>query len=51
LAGSLVAIGIAARVLMPAHLVAFLSVVLLITMLLLLICHAKGEPPAWRWGK
>jgi hypothetical protein len=43
--------GIAAWVLMPTHLVAFLSVVMLITVLLLLICHAKGEPPAWRWGK
>jgi hypothetical protein len=26
-------------------------VVMLITVLLLLICLAKGEPPAWRWGK
>jgi len=29
----------------------FLSVVMLITVLLLLICYAKGEPPGWRWGK
>lgn len=41
---------IAALVLMPAHLVAFLSVSLLLVVLLLLICYAKGEPPAWRWG-
>jgi hypothetical protein len=20
------------------------------TIVLLLICYAKGEPPAWRWG-
>jgi hypothetical protein len=51
LLGSLVAMGFAAWVLMPIHLVAFLSVVMLITVLLLLICYAKGEPPAWRWGK
>jgi hypothetical protein len=48
LVGSLVAIGIAAWVLMPIHLVAFLSVALLMAVLLLLICYAKGEPPGWR---
>jgi hypothetical protein len=48
LAGSFIAIGIAAWALMPIHLVAFLSAVLLIALLLLLICYAKGEPPAWR---
>jgi hypothetical protein len=51
LVGSLLAIGIAARLLMPVHVVAFLSVVMLITVLLLLICYAKGEPPGWRWDK
>ena len=51
LAGCFVAAGLAAMLLMPSHLVAFLSVVLLITVLLLLICYAKGEPPAWRWGE
>jgi len=23
---------------------------LVMIVLLLLICYAKGEPPAWRWG-
>lgn len=45
-----VAIGVAAALLMPAHLVAFLGFNLLMIVLLLLICYAKGEPPAWRWG-
>lgn len=49
--GAFIAIAIAAAVLMPIHLVAFLAVVLLVTVLLLLICYAKGEPPGWRWGE
>jgi hypothetical protein len=44
------AIAIAALLLMPSHLVAFLGFNLLMIVLLLLICYAKGEPPAWRWG-
>jgi hypothetical protein len=36
---------------MPGHLVAFLSFVLVMTLLFLWICYAKGEPPAWRWGE
>jgi hypothetical protein len=36
--------------LMPRHLVGFLVFVLVMTILLLVICYAKGEPPAWRWG-
>jgi hypothetical protein len=44
------AIAIAALLLMPAHLVGFLGFNLLMIVLLLLICPAKGEPPAWRWG-
>ena len=51
LAAFFLAIGIAAWILMPVHLAAFLSVVLLMTLLLLWICYAKGEPPAWRWGE
>jgi hypothetical protein len=47
----LVVLLIAGLVLMPAHVAAFLSVTLLMTVLLLLICYAKGEPPAWRWGE
>ncbi|MGO9038496.1 MAG: hypothetical protein ACLPX1_07080 [Steroidobacteraceae bacterium] len=45
-----VAIATAAALLMPAHGVAFLGFNLLMILLLLLICYAKGEPPAWRWG-
>ena len=36
--------------LMPRHLVGFLVFILVMTIVLLLICYAKGEPPAWRWG-
>jgi len=36
--------------LMPRHLIGFLVFVLLMAILLLVICYAKGEPPAWRWG-
>jgi hypothetical protein len=35
---------------MPGHLVEFLCFMLLMTVLFLWICYAKGEPPAWRWG-
>jgi hypothetical protein len=51
LLASIGVMAVAALLLMPAHVVAFLSVVLLTTLLLLLICRVKGEPPAWRWGK
>jgi hypothetical protein len=44
------AIAIAALLLMPAHVVAFLGFNLLMIVLLLMICYAKGEPPSWRWG-
>jgi len=35
---------------MPHHLFGFLAFLLVMTILLLAICYAKGEPPAWRWG-
>ncbi len=44
------AIVVAAIRSIPGHLVTFLSFNLLMVVLLLLICYAKGEPPAWRWG-
>ena len=44
------AIAAAAKLLMPGHLLAFLSFNLIMVVLLLLICYAKGEPPIWRWG-
>ena len=28
----------------------FFSAILVITVVLLLVCRAKGEPPRWRWG-
>ncbi len=34
--------------LMPRHLVGFLCLVLASSLLMLLICSVKGEPPAWR---
>jgi uncharacterized membrane protein YhaH (DUF805 family) len=46
----LAAMAVAAIRLMPGHLVTFLSFVLVMTLLFLWICYAKGEPPAWRWG-
>jgi len=46
----LAAIAVATLLLMPRHLAAFLSFNLIMVVLLLVICHAKGEPPAWRWG-
>ena len=47
----LAAIAVAALLLMPGHLAAFLCFNLVMVVLLLFICYAKGEPPAWRWGK
>ncbi len=47
----LAAIATAALLLMPSHLVAFLVFNLIMVVLLLFICYAKGEPPAWRWGE
>ena len=41
----------AALLLMPTHLVGFLIFNLVMVVLLLFICYAKGEPPAWRWGE
>jgi hypothetical protein len=50
LGASLFAMAIGALVLLPVHVVGFLSITIAVTALLLLICYAKGEPPAWRWG-
>ena len=36
--------------LMPRHRMGFLFSVLAMTVLLVFICFAKGELPAWRWG-
>jgi hypothetical protein len=44
------AIGVAALLMLPGHVAGFLAFNVLMTVLLLVICYAKGEPPAWRWG-
>jgi hypothetical protein len=44
------AIVVATFLLLPRHLVAFLSFDLIMVVLLLLICYSKGERPGWRWG-
>jgi hypothetical protein len=46
----LAAIAAASLFLIPTHLVTFLCFVLMMAVILLLICYAKGEPPGWRWG-
>jgi len=46
----LLAVAVAALRLAPHHLTAFLCVLSVMSVLLVLICYAKGEPPAWRWG-
>lgn len=34
-----------------ANAVTFLLYTLVLTVVLVGICYAKGEPPTWRWGK
>jgi hypothetical protein len=46
----LAAIAGAAYLFMPGHVAAFLAFNLVMVLLLLVICYAKGEPPGWRWG-
>jgi hypothetical protein len=43
-------LALAMLLLLPHHPIAFLICVLVMTLLLLWICYAKGEPPGWRWG-
>jgi hypothetical protein len=50
LVGSFVAVGASALWWMPLHPERFLIGVLIIVVVLVMICYAKGEPPAWRWG-
>jgi uncharacterized membrane protein YhaH (DUF805 family) len=40
----------ATRFLMPRHPGILAGLLLAMIAILLLICYAKGEPPAWRWG-
>jgi hypothetical protein len=47
----LAAILVAALRLMPGRPAAFLGFNLGMVVLLVCICYAKGEPPAWRWGE
>ena len=38
--------------LIPSNRVAaFLGITMVSTLVLLMICWVKGEPPSWRWGK
>jgi hypothetical protein len=48
--GSLAAIALAARWMLPRHPIALQFAVLGIVGLLLRVCYRKGEPPGWRWG-
>lgn len=42
----------AVRFLPPAHnALTFSAVIVVATLVLLLVCLRKGEPPRWRWGK
>ena len=45
------AICIGIGVLLPEHHLAFLGLTLIMSIALVLICYAKGEPPRWRWGE
>lgn len=40
----------AMRYFIPRRLAAFLIFTLVMTLVLLVICYQKGEPPRWRWG-
>jgi hypothetical protein len=37
--------------LLPRHLLGFFGLTLVMSVALMLICYAKGEPPQWRWGE
>jgi hypothetical protein len=50
LVGSFAAVGVAALRWMPLHPERFLVGTLIIVGVTVMICYAKGEPPAWRWG-
>jgi hypothetical protein len=50
LLGWMAAFVAAIRFLMPRHPGLLAAYVVAMSALLLLICYAKGEPPAWRWG-
>ena len=50
--GFMALLALAAYVWLPArNVAAFLASTLVLVVALLAICFAKGEPPAWRWGK
>ncbi len=52
LAGFFVLLGTAGYVFRPSqNLPAFLGCTVVLVIALLAICFARGEPPAWRWGK
>ena len=52
LAGFIVLVTLGTVILNPAtHVLAFSIYVLILTLLFVVICWIKGEPPSWRWGK
>ena len=45
-------LGLGAMVFLPSQRhAAFVAYSALLSLLLLAVCWAKGEPPRWRWGK
>jgi hypothetical protein len=47
-----VLVALAVYVFPPArNLAAFLASTVVLVIVLLAVCYAKGEPPSWRWGK
>jgi hypothetical protein len=52
LIGFFVLLALAAWRWLPSdNIAAFLAASVVLTVALIAICRAKGEPPAWRWGK
>jgi len=45
-----VLLAIAAAIFLPAQPGVFVACASLLSLLLVAVCWAKGEPPRWRWG-
>lgn len=46
-----VLLAIAAAIFLPTWRGAFVACTSLLSLLLVAVCWAKGEPPRWRWGE
>jgi len=46
-----VLLAVAAAIFLPAQRGAFVACTSLLSLLLVAVCWAKGEPPRWRWGE